>query len=184
MSGEVDTHTTIAPGSKGWYLLSGIPTTVDAGVAGKYSSHYNVGTTNNNATAHLTDFESLIVQNTKGFHEEATNKDSANNNIGKMTFGATIYFFDHRKSDYANVDDVTAGTDKDGWNPSNNYMQNNWSTINIGTYKWSTDRTYTNATATAVAGLGASNAVGTGTTYGDIPIDCRFGYWVYIVSSN
>lgn len=159
-------------GGTGWYLLSGsTPST---------AGHPNVGTGDNGLTnftnvhsSRLTSFADLICDNLYG--------PTVQNQLftgGSLTFGSTIYYFDHRK--WSGKTNSVGNNDPDGWQPSENFMQDNWNTINIGTStKW-TDLTYSIDGDGKVSIDGGRNA----DNYASIDLDMRFGYWIYIVSNT
>lgn len=176
-SGTIPLNMSLGAGSQGtgWYLLSG-STPSSPGATHIDSNNNNQGLTNFKSVheTHLTSFADLICDNLYGLKQASNN----NNFTGSLTFGSTIYYFDHRK--WTGKTNSAANNDPDGWQPSENFMQDNWNTINIGTStKWSGLKYSTNAQGKVSidGGRGLDN-------YASIDLDMRFGYWIYIVSNT
>lgn len=144
----------------GWYLLS--PATP---VSNKnYLSNDN---TNNIPSEFTSTFQQMILDNLKVVTSPTDPKG--------LTFGSTIYYFDHTKND-ATGTAVTDAVDGTGWSPSANFMQNNWSVKVISDKNWGTGNN--------IQPIGGKNVMPNPSTFNDITLDMRFGYWVYIVKNS
>lgn len=152
----------------GWYLLS--PST-SVPASGQTASD---GTTIVNNKFFST-FEQMILDNLKTDSVGDTNFSPS----GKLTFGSTIYYFDHTAHD--STGGKTDSLDGTGWSPSANFMQNNWSVKVISDKDWGAGTTINEQSTPPTITHPSSPP---NSTYKDIILDMRFGYWVYIVKNS